>query len=247
MVYLPIKLEDYAIYFDEVTYEKKGEKIINGVTGGFRKSKITAIVGPSGAGKTSVLMLCNGLKHASSGNIYINGKLIDTFQPQTLRRTVGLAFQDAKMIVGTARKNLALPLTLQQKQLTTQIGEQLLKVVGLEPQLLKMNVRELSGGERQRLALARTLVNQPDILLLDEITASLDQLAAKEIEQLILSINKKNGTTIIWITHDLEQAKRVANYVWIMMNGQLYESGAISVLQHPKHDAVKQFVQGELQ
>lgn len=237
-------MEETAISFKNVFYRRNKRTILNDITGDFCKYKITAIIGPSGAGKTSLLKLCNGLNKASSGNIYINEQNIKSWNPLMLRRTVGLAFQDAKMISGSVRKNLALPLLLQGNKLTNKEAERLLHLVQLETHLLSLDVRHLSGGQRQRLALARTLINKPEILLLDEITASLDQISVKEIEQLIISINEMFSTTIIWITHDIEQAKNVAHDIWVMIDGDLTEYGPISLLEQPKNNEVKEFIWG---
>jgi len=241
---LKISLKDAAIYLDDISYEKNNHSILSNITGMIPKGKITTLVGPSGAGKTSLLKLCNGLTSPTSGKIYINNKRIESYHPPSLRRHVGLALQQATMIYGTVRKNLALPLTLQNKQLPDNQAEELLKLVGLDAKLLSRHVNDLSGGQRQKLSIARTLINQPDILLLDEITSSLDPISVKEIEELIDMINKKYRTTIVWITHDLEQARKMGDDVWVMMQGQLIESGPITLLDNPKTDTVKQFLKG---
>lgn len=236
--------EDAAIYFEHVSYKRDNNTILSHINGMFPKGKITALVGPSGAGKTSLLKLCNGLKSPTSGNIYINNKNINSYDPPSLRRYAGIALQQATMIDGTVRKNLALPLTLQNKSLTENEAKELLKLVGLESDMLSRHVNDLSGGQKQKLSIARTLVNRPHILLLDEITSSLDPISVEEIEKLIYTINKKYRTTIIWITHDINQARQMGDYVWVMMQGQLIESGSISLLDHPKTDKVAQFLKG---
>lgn len=237
-------LIDAAIYFEQISYQKNNDTILSNITGMIPKGKITTLVGPSGAGKTSLLKLCNGLKSPSSGEIHINNHRIETYDPLSLRRHVGLALQQATMIYGTVMKNLALPLTLQNKHLTETEAKKLLTRVGLDTKLLSRHVNDLSGGQRQKLSIARTLVNQPQILLLDEITSSLDPISVEEIEELIHRINKEYRTTIVWITHDLEQARKMGHYVWVMMDGQLIESGPITLLDNPKTDAVKQFLKG---
>ena len=149
------------------------------------------------------------------------------------------------MINGSVIENLALPLTLQQKQLPERKAKELLQLVKLKPHKLSQHIRDLSSGELQRLTQVRTLKNKPSILLLDEITASLDPHSTNEIERLILSINQSETTTIVWITHDLEQARKVADYAWIVINGQLYESEPITVLQQPQNKLARQFVRND--
>jgi len=109
--------------------------------------------------------------------------------------------------------------------------------------MLQKNVQDLSGGQKQRLALARTLVNRPSILLLDEITSALDPSSVREIEELILSIHKAENTTILWVTHDLEQARRVGTECWLIVNGELVEQGTKDeFFSSPKDDRTKQFL-----
>lgn len=236
--------DNSAIQFKNVSYSKRGDTILSNITGFFPKGEITTLVGPSGAGKTTVLKLCNNLRSVSSGDIFVNENRIESYDPLQLRRSVGLALQQAPMIAGTVKENLALPLTLQNKTITKEEANRLLKIVGLEDSLLNRHINELSGGQRQKLSIARTLINEPEILLLDEITSSLDQVSAEEIEQLIKKINEKYNVTVIWITHDIEQARKIGDYVWIMMDGTLVEKGPIQILDHPTTDRAKQFLKG---
>lgn len=234
-----------AITLQDVVYETEENKIIHGISGMFTKGKITAIIGPSGAGKTTLFRLCNGLLSPSDGNILIDEEDILTFDPVSLRRHVGIVLQQATMLEGSVRDNVALPLQLAGKELEEGEAERIIQVVGLEEEILDRNSRDLSGGQKQKVSIARTLVNEPEILLLDEITSSLDRVSKQDIENLMKRINSEHGTTIIWITHNLEQAKSVADEVWVMMNGTIAEAGQIDILNHPENDAVKQFVMEE--
>lgn len=240
-------LTEKAIEFNEVHYSDGPTKIIKDVTGSFSKGKITSIVGPSGAGKTTLFRLCNGLISPSQGNILISGKDIQTYEPTELRRNVGLALQSATMLSGTVYSNLSLPRKLKDEQLTKEEATDLLESVNLDKNLLKRNVKDLSGGQRQKVSIARTLVNRPKILLLDEITSSLDRISKQEIEELIIKINKEFNVTIIWITHNLEQATQIGDHTWVMINGELLESGDSSLLLEPQNKQVRRFVKGEFQ
>ncbi|MCM3569492.1 phosphate ABC transporter ATP-binding protein [Neobacillus mesonae] len=236
-----------AIQFNNVHYAIDNQPILKNITGSFYEGEVTTLVGPSGAGKTTLLKLCNGLLSPNTGEIHINGKNIDDYDPVELRRYVGMALQSAPMIAGTVYKNLALPLDLQGQQLSKNQAADLLQDVGLGEEFLHRNSRELSGGQRQKVSIARTLVNRPEILLLDEITSSLDQVSQKEIEELIVKINRKFGVTIIWITHNLQQAITVGTYTWVMMAGEIIEEGKSDLLKSPKNEQVRQFVKGELE
>ncbi|SHF71275.1 ABC transporter ATP-binding protein [Ornithinibacillus halophilus] len=235
-----------AIEFKDVNYTADGLHILKNITGVFPEGRITTLVGPSGAGKSTLFKLCNGLRSSSSGEILIKGKKIDEYDPVNLRRNVGIALQSATMTKGTVLENLELPLTLQGERIDKDYAKELLHDVGLSEEFMERNAKDLSGGQRQKLSIARTLVNKPKILLLDEITSSLDRVSQHDIEELIEKVNKKYGTTMIWITHNLEQAINIGQYTWVMMQGELIESGDSSLLNSPKDERVQQFVKGEL-
>ncbi|WP_044641213.1 ABC transporter ATP-binding protein [Risungbinella massiliensis] len=234
-----------AISFHQVHYAPDNMHILKNITGSFPEGKVTTLVGPSGAGKTTLFKLCNGLISPDSGEIYITNKIISSYDPVELRRRVGIALQSAPTISGSVMKNLALPLELQGKQLSEEDAVDLLYDVGLDATFLHRNIKDLSGGQRQKVSIARTLVNRPAILLLDEITSSLDPVSKQDIEELIAKINQKYGTTIIWITHNLQQAFKIGHYTWVMMDGEVIETGEISLLHSPKNEKVVQFVKGE--
>ena len=233
-----------AIHFQQVTFSSNDKMILKSITGSFPKGKITTLVGPSGAGKTTLLKLCNGLLSPTDGHILIDNQDISTYEPTVLRRHVSMALQAAPMIEGTVFDNLALPRSLQGEQLTEQEAIQYLRDVGLDQSFLQRPTNKLSGGQRQKVSIARTLINQSSILLLDEITSALDRQSVQEIETLIATINKKFNVTIIWITHNLQQALKIGHYTWVMMDGELIETGKSSLLNAPKNPLVAEFVQG---
>ncbi len=234
-----------AVHFNHVNFSFMDNPILKEITGSFPEGKITTLVGPSGAGKTTLLKLCNGLLSAQSGEVYIKDRPIEDYEPVELRRLVGIALQSAPMIAGSVYKNLSLPLELQGKSLSKTEAAELLQDVGLEAELMERKVKDLSGGQRQKVSIARTLVNKPDVLLLDEITSSLDRTSLKEIEELIVKINRKYGTTIIWITHNLQQALEIGDFTWVMMDGEVVETGESDLLNNPANDKVRRFVKGE--
>ncbi|GKV56369.1 putative ABC transporter ATP-binding protein YjkB [Sporosarcina sp. NCCP-2222] len=234
-----------ALQFSNVHYTIDDIAILHNVSGCFPKGKITALVGPSGAGKTTLLKLCNGLLSPTSGSICVNSQPIDQFEPPQLRRHIGMVLQNSPMLKGSVYDNLALPFRLKGEQLTKEEAVNLLEQTGLQRSFLEADALNLSGGQRQKVSIARTLGNQSSVLLLDEITSSLDRTSVQEIETLILRLNKDNGTSVIWITHNLEQAMRVSDYLWVMMNGQVVETGDPSLLDSPANEQVAKFVKGE--
>jgi putative ABC transport system ATP-binding protein len=233
-----------ALHFHDVNYSIGDVHILKNITGSFPEGKITTLVGPSGAGKTTLLKLCNGLISSTSGDIFIQDKLISTYEPVELRRLVGIALQSAPMITGTVYHNLALPMELQGKKLSERDAIKILEDVGLDVQFLHRKTNDLSGGQRQKVSIARTLINRSEILLLDEITSALDRTSLHEIEELIVKINRMYDTTIIWITHNLDQALSIGDYTWVLMDGKVIEAGDSDLLKSPTNEFVKQFVQG---
>ncbi|MFB1081739.1 phosphate ABC transporter ATP-binding protein [Jeotgalibacillus sp. JSM ZJ347] len=234
-----------AIQFSHVNYQSGDTKILHDITGWFPKNRITTLVGPSGAGKTTLFRLCNGLISPDSGEIYIDDQRISSYEPVELRRKVGIALQTATMVPGTVRKNMALPFELQGKELSDETAEEMIRLVGLDESFLERDAKDLSGGQRQKVSIARTLVMKPEILLLDEITSSLDRVSQQEVEELIVRINETYQTTIMWITHNLRQALSIGEYTWVMMDGELVETGESSLLKDPQNPRVKTFVKGE--
>lgn len=217
-------------------------QVLKGINGKVSKGSIVTMIGPSGSGKSTILSLCNLLAIPDEGEVIIHGKEVREWDIQTLRRQVGIAFQKAPMIQGTALDNLTLPMRLQGKTLSN--PEKYLEYVGLSEELLLRPADELSGGQRQRLSLARTLVNEPSILLLDEITSALDSISAHEVEELILRINRERMTTILWVTHDLFQAERVGSETWFIMDGELVEAAPTTAFfADPQDSRAKDFLE----
>ncbi|XTP56758.1 phosphate ABC transporter ATP-binding protein [Niallia sp. Krafla_26] len=226
------------------TFEQQGEtlQVLNGISGSVEKGSILTLIGPSGSGKSTLISLCNLLRTPDEGEIRIQGKEIREWDIQELRRKVGIAFQAAPMMQGTALENLSLPATLRGTSLED--PQKYMDYVGLSADLLSREAKELSGGQKQRLSLARTLVNEPAILLLDEVTSALDSISAHEVEELILRINRERNTTILWVTHDLSQAQRVGDQTWLLMDGRLIEAAPTSqFFSQPSDELTKEFLE----
>lgn len=233
-----------AIQFKDVQFSVQEQVILKNINGAIEKNKITSLVGPSGAGKSTLLKLCNRLISPTAGNILIENQDISSYDPVKLRRKVGIALQSAPMLPGTVYQNLNIPLDLQGKKLSEAEAKSYLEMVSLASDFLHKDIEDISGGERQRVSLARTLVNDCDILLLDEITSALDNKAVIEIEDLIQGLQAKKNLTIVWITHDMAQAARVADDVWVLIDGLLEAVGSPSILQSSSNKRVQQFIQG---
>lgn len=184
------------------------------------EGSLITIIGPSGAGKSTLLSLFNRLEDPNSGEIFFLGKEIKEWDVLELRRRVGLVLQRPVMLKGTVRDNLLYGPGLRREQPSIDPAA-IMEMVGLDTKLLERDAQNLSGGQQQRVALARTLANGSRVLLLDEITASLDQESAAIIEGLITRLNRKHGYTCLWVTHDRSQARRVSSYTWLLQNGKI--------------------------
>lgn len=235
-----------AIELEKVSLKRGDEQVLKGLTGQFPKGEITTIVGPSGAGKSTVLKLCNGLLSPDEGDIRILGKSLRDWEPADLRQQAGIALQSAPMISGTVEENLTLPYSLHGAEVDVDKVNRMIREVGLDTNYLQRDIRDLSGGQRQKVSIARTLLTEPEILLLDEITSALDRASRMEIEELIQYIHQTYGTTMIWITHNLEQAERIGHYTWVMMDGKLIEEGDSELLSHSTHPDVQKFIKGSV-
>ena len=175
---------------------------------------ITAIVGPSGSGKSTLLRLLNRLDVPTSGSILLDGTDLAELDPQSLRRRVAMVFQRPLVFPGTVIDNL----TVAHPDLADTEAVAALNRVGLGEVRLDQDAESLSGGEAQRLALARVLLNDPEVLLADEVTSSLDREAAAAIDQLLLKL-AADGMTIVAVTHNAAQADAIATRIVTLVDG----------------------------
>jgi putative ABC transport system ATP-binding protein len=170
-----------------------------------------SIMGPSGSGKTTLLGICAGLDSTTSGDVYLAGKLINKMNEDERARLrneyVGFVFQNFQLIPTlTARENVMVPAELKGLDRAQEKALELLEQVGLEDRANHYPV-QLSGGEQQRIALARAFINAPKILFADEPTGNLDDETSDKIIKLLFDLNRKNSTTLIIVTHNMDLAK----------------------------------------
>ena len=205
-----------AFTFEQVSVRRAGRPILDAITARIPAAGITVVAGPSGAGKTTLLRLCNRLEIPDQGVVSYHGQPLDDLDPLVLRRRVGMVFQRPTPFPGTVADNLAVAHpTAGAGELTTALAR-----VALDPALLTQEARTLSGGELQRMCLARTLVTQPETLLLDEPTSALDEQPKRVFETTARDLATQ-GITLIWVTHDAAQAHRVADRIYHLRDGHL--------------------------
>jgi putative ABC transport system ATP-binding protein len=210
-----------AFEFSRVSVRRAGRRILDEVTAWIPAAGITVVAGPSGAGKTTLLRLCNRLEVPDAGTVCYRGRPLDELDPLVLRRRVGMVFQRPIPFPGSVADNLAVARP-------DAGGEELavlLRRVALDPGLLAQEARTLSGGELQRMCLARTLVTQPETLLLDEPTSALDEQPKRVFESTARDLAAQ-GITLVWITHDDTQARRVADRIYQLRDGHLTGAAA---------------------
>lgn len=212
------------------------------------RGEILALVGPSGAGKSTLLRLLNFLEPPTSGRIRFLGVELEGSQPVPLdlRRRVTTVFQRPILLDRSVEANVRFGLRLRGQLDGAGRIRAALEQVGMAG-LAGQQARTLSGGEMQRVSLARAIVLQPDVLLLDEPTANLDPYNVGLIEEIVRQINCKQKTTIVLVTHNIFQARRLAHRVGLLLNGQLIEIDERDrFFEQPRDPRTAAFVRGEL-
>lgn len=205
-----------ALELIEVAVERAGVRVLEDITLRITAGTITALVGQSGAGKTSLLRCMNGLDRPAAGTVRLQGEDVVRIKPQELRRRVAMIFQVPVLFEGTVVDNLEYGLDDPDPRRALEV----LESVGLEDSLAERPARALSVGQGQRVCLARALMRRPEILLMDEPTSSLDKDAGAVIEALVTGL-RDDGLTVVFVTHDLRQAQRVADSAALLGRGRL--------------------------
>jgi len=211
---------------ENLTYAVEGQAIISDVSFEVDSGERVAIFGPSGAGKSTLIRILNRLNEPTSGMVFLDGKDYRQIPPKQLRRRLGLVMQRPYLFPGTVAENLRFGPEAHGEEMDDVAIQDLLTSVDLAG-FENREVSDLSGGEAQRVNLARTLANQPEVLLLDEPTASLDQGARHEVEETILSTLRTREVTCILVTHDPEQVRRLADRVLLLKAGSLVADGRV--------------------
>lgn len=200
------------ISLKRVGFQINSKSILSDITLDIYEGDSIALVGPSGSGKSTLLKLIGSLLSPTEGRIQFKGADLSQQNPIDYRQEVSYFFQNAVLFDETVRDNLAFPAEIRQETFDEKRAIEGLEKVRLNATYLTKEIHELSGGEKQRIALVRNLMYMPRVLLLDEVTSSLDQINRDIILNYVRQLNEAQGTTLLWITHnndDLQYFNRV--------------------------------------
>ena len=215
-----------AVRINNLSYSMNEKKILNNINLKLEKEKIACILGPSGCGKTTLLKLIAGLSKVQEGEIFLNENLVSSsnIHLKTEKRKIGFLFQDYALFPHqTVKQNLQFAI---KNKSTSHRVEEIMDVIKLSDSLEKYP-HELSGGEQQRVALARSIIAKPDLLLLDEPFSSLDLNLKEEVRDDTLHLLQKSNISVLLVTHDPFEAMFISNQINIMnKNGEIVQSGS---------------------
>jgi putative ABC transport system ATP-binding protein len=214
-----------AFELEHVTRKVGETLVLDDVSLDIPDDGVTVIVGKSGSGKSSLLRLLDRLSVPTSGVVRFRGTDVATIDPRVLRRQVAMIFQRPTMLGQTAIEDLRIA----DPSIDETAAKRLFERVHLDPVILTRDTAALSGGEQQRLCIARALATDPEVLLADEPTSSLDFEAGCGIETLARELAEA-GTPVVWVTHDREQVRRTADRVVVVDAGRVIATGAVDEL-----------------
>jgi tungstate transport system ATP-binding protein len=229
-----------------ITHRYDERAVLHNVNFSVDSGEVFALIGPTGAGKTTLLRIINLLEIPGAGEIYFNGIPIRRSGKQRLhiRRRMSFIHQKPQVFNLSVYDNVACGLRWrgEQKKRIAEKVDHILEMVGLDG-YKNRNARTLSGGEAQRVALARSLVLEPEVLLLDEPTANLDPVSTIKVEELISHVARQRNTTMIMATHDMSQGQQLADKIGVLLGGKLVQTGnATDIFYSPQNEEVAHFV-----
>ena len=216
------------IIFDHVGKKYEGGfQAVQDVSFQIERGELLVLIGPSGSGKSTTMKMINRIIPHTTGTIRVNGKDNTTYNPSELRRNIGYVIQQVGLFPHyTIAQNIALVPQLKgwnEKAIEERV-EELLLLVGLDPELHASRYpKELSGGQQQRVGIARALAAKPDILLMDEPFSALDPITREELQKELLTLHEQLDITIVFVTHDMDEALTMGDRIAIMKDGRLLQ------------------------
>lgn len=220
----------HAIVFDQVGYDVKGHSLLSGLNFTVQTGEALVLLGRSGSGKTTTMKLINRLLTPTRGTVWVQGKATTDWDAIQLRRQIGYVIQEVGLFPHfTIERNIGLVPTLQgwQPRQIKLRAHELLHLVGLDPrQFADRYPHQLSGGQRQRVGVARALAADPPILLMDEPFGALDPITRMDLQQEFRRLHAELGKTVVFVTHDIQEAFGLASRIGLMQAGQFVFLGS---------------------
>lgn len=234
------------IEFQNIYKSYKEKKILENINLVIEDNSIVVLIGESGCGKTTTLKMINRLIEPTKGKIMINGKNIKKTNPIKLRRSIGYVIQQTGLFPHlTIRQNIELisKLEKKEKKMIQEKTIELMKMVGLSEELLDSYPSELSGGQQQRVGIARAFATDPDIILMDEPFSALDPITRSSLQDEVIRLQDKLKKIIIFVTHDMDEAIKLADKIAIMEQGKVVQyDRPEKILKQPANEFVRNFV-----
>ena len=235
------------IEFRHVSKDFHGKVVLSDISMEIPTGELTVLIGPSGCGKTTTLKMINRLLSPSSGEIWIDGKNIETLDKVQLRRRIGYVIQQGGLFPHmTIRENIEIIARLAKgdPQAISRKTDQLMEMVDLDPaEYLDRYPTELSGGQQQRIGVIRALANDPEVVLFDAPFSALDPVTRSSLQDELVSMHEKMGKTMVFVTHDMDEAIKIADRICIMRNGHILQFDTPEqILKHPADDFIASFV-----
>ncbi|WP_457951184.1 ABC transporter ATP-binding protein [Lactiplantibacillus pentosus] len=239
------------ITFKQVTKTYAQSVALQRVNLTINSRELFVLVGPSGSGKTTLLKMINRLNEPTSGEVRIDDQKVNDVEVQTLRRTIGYVLQSGALFPNmTVFENAAISLAVLGWPIKKQYERvnALLQLVGLAPQkFAERHPSELSGGEAQRVGIVRALAADPLIVLMDEPFSALDPISKRQLQELVLTLHQRLETTFVFVTHDMQEAIKLADRMAVIHNGELQQVGTpAEILTMPQNKFVANFFAGEV-
>lgn len=221
-------------------------KILDSLNFEIDEGEFFVLIGPSGSGKTTTLKLINRLIEQTDGDIFFQNEKLKNFDIRELRLETGYVLQQIALFPNlTVEENIALipEMKKMDKTFIEQKIRELLEKVGLEPeQYLKRLPKDLSGGEKQRIGILRAIISNPKVLLMDEPFSALDPISRTQLQDLIKQLHKEFNMTTVFVTHDMNEALKLADRICIMKNGKIVQLDTPQrIKNNPVNDFVKEF------
>jgi osmoprotectant transport system ATP-binding protein len=234
------------IQFINVSKAYKEHNVIENINLEINKGELVVLIGPSGCGKTTILKMINRLIEPSDGQIKINGTDIEAQDPIELRRNIGYVIQQTGLFIHmTVRENIEIIPRLAKMPVSEIVDRtvKLMETVGLPEEFLDRYPNHLSGGQQQRVGVARAFAMNPDIILMDEPFSALDPITRSQLQDELVSLQSKLHKTIVFVTHDMDEAVKIADRICILQGGRILQYDTPeNILKNPAHGFVSEFV-----